>query len=66
MLAAARPELRAGGSVLMHDALGPGSTRSGCENTVALLDGLSEATRDLGLEPVPLCERQEAEVLAPR
>jgi peptidoglycan/xylan/chitin deacetylase (PgdA/CDA1 family) len=60
MLAAAQPELRNGGSVLMHDALGPGATRSGCENTVALLEGLSEAAGELGAGPVPLREVEEA------
>ncbi len=54
MLAAARPALPVGGSILMHDALGPGATRSGCENTVALLEGLTEAARRLGMEPTPL------------
>lgn len=59
MLAAAERDLPAGGSVLMHDALGPGATRSGCENTLALLDGLSRAARELGVEPVPLREADE-------
>ncbi len=56
MLAAARPALPAGGSVLLHDALGPGATRSGCENTVALLEGLGGAIRELGLQAAPLGE----------
>jgi peptidoglycan-N-acetylglucosamine deacetylase len=59
MLAAARAALPAGGSVLMHDALGPGATRAGCGNTVALLEGLSEATRELGLPLQPLREAEE-------
>jgi peptidoglycan/xylan/chitin deacetylase (PgdA/CDA1 family) len=45
MLAHARPLLPGGGVVLMHDALGPGSLRQGCENTVELLGGLSAAAR---------------------
>jgi peptidoglycan/xylan/chitin deacetylase (PgdA/CDA1 family) len=64
MLAAARPDLWAGGSVLMHDALGPGATRSGCENTLALLERLSEAIRELGAGPVSLREAEEAQVPA--
>jgi len=64
MLAAAEPDLPGGGSVLMHDALGPGASRTGCENTVALLEGLSEATRDLGLDLMPLDEAEEAQVPA--
>ncbi len=59
MLAAAKTDLPAGGSVLMHDALGPGSKRSGCENTVALLERLTAATRELGLTLEPLCEAEE-------
>ncbi len=54
MVAAAAPDLHAGGSLLMHDALGPGSRRSGCENTVALLDGLTVSSRELGLDPQPV------------
>jgi peptidoglycan/xylan/chitin deacetylase (PgdA/CDA1 family) len=34
MLAAAGPELRAGAVVLLHDGLGPGALRDGCEETV--------------------------------
>ena len=64
MLAAAKRKLRAGGSVLMHDALGPGATRAGCENTLALLEGLSEAVRELGVEPAPIGEAEQAQALA--
>jgi peptidoglycan/xylan/chitin deacetylase (PgdA/CDA1 family) len=56
MLAAAKADLLAGGSVLMHDALGPGSKRAGCENTVALLERLAVVTRELGLPLEPLRE----------
>ncbi|HEY2631751.1 MAG TPA: polysaccharide deacetylase family protein [Solirubrobacteraceae bacterium] len=34
-----------GGSVLMHDALGPGARRAGCQNTLALLPVLASAAR---------------------
>jgi peptidoglycan/xylan/chitin deacetylase (PgdA/CDA1 family) len=59
MLAAGKADLLAGGSVLMHDALGPGSKRAGCENTVALLERLTVATRELGLALEPLREVEE-------
>jgi peptidoglycan/xylan/chitin deacetylase (PgdA/CDA1 family) len=60
MLAAAKSELRAGGPVLMHDGLGPGSRRLGCGSTVALLEGLSEASRELGLPVEPLSAEKRA------
>jgi peptidoglycan/xylan/chitin deacetylase (PgdA/CDA1 family) len=53
MLAHARPLLGRGGLVLMHDALGPGATRAGCENTIALIPGLVAAARDLNPTLVP-------------
>ncbi|HEX4466555.1 MAG TPA: polysaccharide deacetylase family protein [Solirubrobacteraceae bacterium] len=62
MLAAAEPELPAGGAVLMHDAIGPGATRGGCENTIALLEPLVEAALELGIALMPLREA-EASVL---
>jgi peptidoglycan/xylan/chitin deacetylase (PgdA/CDA1 family) len=49
MLGALRPRLSLGGSVLMHDGLGPGATRSDCSNTVDLLDPLIEAAQAVGL-----------------
>lgn len=49
MLARARKQLAPGAVVLMHDGLGPGATRSGCENTVALLAPLIAAARARGL-----------------
>jgi peptidoglycan-N-acetylglucosamine deacetylase len=49
MMAALRPRLSLGGSVLMHDGLGPGATRSDCSNTVGLLDPLIDAARASGL-----------------
>jgi peptidoglycan-N-acetylglucosamine deacetylase len=51
MLARARRALAPGAVVLMHDGLGPGAMRSGCENTVALLAPLIAAARARGLAP---------------
>ncbi|MGH2864604.1 MAG: polysaccharide deacetylase family protein [Solirubrobacteraceae bacterium] len=55
MLAQCYVRLTDGGSVLMHDALGPGAQRRGCENTLALLPALAAAARahGLALAPVP-------------
>ncbi len=54
MLARARPRLAGGGAVLMHDALGPGARRDGCQNTVALLPALAASARARGLRPAPM------------
>jgi peptidoglycan/xylan/chitin deacetylase (PgdA/CDA1 family) len=54
MLARARAELAPGGVVLMHDALGPGALRAGCENTVALVEPLVACARARGLSVEPL------------
>jgi peptidoglycan/xylan/chitin deacetylase (PgdA/CDA1 family) len=54
MLAGARPSLTGGGIVLMHDALGPGALRAGCENTIELLAPLIAEARAHGLEVGPL------------
>ena len=51
MLARARRQLAPGAIVLMHDGLGPGAMRSGCENTVELLAPLLAAARARGLAP---------------
>ena len=51
MLAYARRQLAPGAVVLMHDGLGPGAMRSGCENTVELLAPLIAAARARGLAP---------------
>ncbi len=56
MLANARGHLLDGGAVLMHDALGPGARRAGCENTVALLPALAAAARASGLALAPMGE----------
>jgi peptidoglycan/xylan/chitin deacetylase (PgdA/CDA1 family) len=54
MLERIRPELAGGGIVLMHDALGPGALRSGCESTVDLLGALVGAARERGHSVGPL------------
>lgn len=54
MLTAVGPSLARGGSVLMHDGLGPGSRRSGCSNTVALLPLIVAAAEEAGLSVGPL------------
>jgi peptidoglycan/xylan/chitin deacetylase (PgdA/CDA1 family) len=54
MLARAGEELAGGGVVLMHDALGPGALRAGCEQTVELVGGLVAAARARGLTVGPL------------
>ncbi len=43
-----------GAVVLAHDGLGPGATRDGCAETVALIGPLVEAIRSAGLEPGPV------------
>jgi len=53
MLARARGQLAPGALVLMHDGLGPGALRNGCENTVELLAPLIGAARARGLAPAP-------------
>ncbi len=50
MLERARPEVGEGGIVLMHDALGPGALRAGCENTVELVGELIALARGAGLD----------------
>jgi peptidoglycan-N-acetylglucosamine deacetylase len=42
--------------VLMHDGLGPGAMRDGCEMTVDVIRPLVSLARSRGLEPVPLRE----------
>lgn len=46
--------LRPGAVVLAHDGLGPGATREGCAETVALIGPLVAAIRAVGLEPGPV------------
>ena len=54
MLGRVAPGIRAGAVVLMHDAVGPGALRSGCEGTVELVAPLVSMARSRGLSPVPL------------
>jgi peptidoglycan/xylan/chitin deacetylase (PgdA/CDA1 family) len=54
MLDHACSRLTDGGAVLMHDALGPGAIRAGCENTLALLPALAAAARAEGLLLAPM------------
>ncbi|HEY3829915.1 MAG TPA: polysaccharide deacetylase family protein [Solirubrobacteraceae bacterium] len=54
MLDHARLQLADGGAVLMHDALGPGARRAGCQNTLALLPQLAAAARAHGLLLTPI------------
>lgn len=63
MLAAARPRLEPGAVVLMHDGLGPGARRGGCEQTVALVPLLAATIRERGLEPGPLPAPSQAETV---
>lgn len=46
--------LRPGATVLMHDGIGPGALRDGCEETVALVPMISARLRELGCEPSAL------------
>lgn len=54
MLEAVAPEIADGAIVLMHDGIGPGARRAGCEETVALVGPLVEHARSLGCEPLPI------------
>ena len=51
MLESAGPLLQEDAVVLMHDGLGPGALRDGCEQTVALIGGLVDRCREIGLRP---------------
>jgi peptidoglycan/xylan/chitin deacetylase (PgdA/CDA1 family) len=65
MLDRARRRLADGGAVLMHDALGPGARRAGCQNTLALLPQLTAAARAHGLPLAPMDHRRAAAAGAP-
>ncbi len=58
MLEHARTRLADGGAVLMHDALGPGATRAGAQNTVALLAQLIAVARAQGFQLTPMGYRR--------
>jgi peptidoglycan/xylan/chitin deacetylase (PgdA/CDA1 family) len=51
MLARLEPRLTRGAVILMHDAIGPGATRSDPSPTVELVEPLVAAIRARGLEP---------------
>lgn len=50
--------LRGGDVVLMHDGLGPGALRSGCEETLRLTASLLTAAAAADLRPAPVSECQ--------
>lgn len=52
-----RHRLAEGGAVLMHDGLGPGARRAGCDNTLALLPALTAAAHVHGLALTPMRSR---------
>ena len=54
MLRNVEPLLGPGEVVLMHDGLGPGALRTGCEETIALVEPLVARLRSMGCEPAPL------------
>jgi peptidoglycan/xylan/chitin deacetylase (PgdA/CDA1 family) len=54
MLACVGADLQPAAVVLMHDGLGPGARRTGCEETVALIAKIVEHVRSLGCEPYPI------------
>lgn len=61
MLGYVEPLLGPGSIVLMHDGLGPGSLRTGCEETVALVGELVARLRSMGCEPAPLVSSEGVE-----
>lgn len=54
MIESIGPSLGYGSIVLMHDGLGPGARRDGCEETVSLIQPLVRWIRELGCEPAPI------------
>jgi peptidoglycan-N-acetylglucosamine deacetylase len=54
MLGRIEPLLGPGCVVLMHDGLGPGARRTGCKETITLVEPLVARLRELGCEPTPL------------
>ena len=57
MLAGLRGGLEVGSVVLMHDGIGPGARRDGCEETVELIEPLAELAHERGLPALSLAER---------
>jgi peptidoglycan/xylan/chitin deacetylase (PgdA/CDA1 family) len=60
MLNAVTPHLADGAVVLAHDGLGPGATRDGCDQTMALIAPLVAAARERGLRCAPMSENPTA------
>jgi peptidoglycan/xylan/chitin deacetylase (PgdA/CDA1 family) len=56
MLARVEAGIVPGAIVMMHDGIGPGATREGCAETVALVEPLVALARSRGLEPVTIRE----------
>lgn len=54
MLDHAEGRIAPGSVVLLHDGLGPGALRPGCEETVGLIGPLVKAVRAAGCEPAPM------------
>ncbi len=58
MLGRLAPGIEAGAVVLMHDGLGPGALRDGCDETVELVAPLVSMAASRNLTPVPLGRMQ--------
>jgi peptidoglycan/xylan/chitin deacetylase (PgdA/CDA1 family) len=56
MFARVEARIAAGAIIVMHDGIGPGATREGCAETVALVKPLVALARSRGLEPAPIGE----------
>ena len=65
MLSRARRELAPGSVLVMHDGLGPGATRTGCAETVALIEPLVRYVRRRGWTTSPLGDDDAWEALPP-
>ncbi len=61
MLNGVEPLLGPGSIVLMHDGLGPGSLRSGCRETVALVEPLVALLRSMGCKPALMFRDEPAQ-----
>lgn len=59
MLRSMEPLLGPGSIILTHDGLGPGSLRTGCEETVSLVGELAARLRSMRCEPAPLIPNRE-------
>lgn len=62
MLKTVKLDLRPHSIVLMHDGIGPGALRGGCEETVALIEPMVEHIRELGCEPEAMRPNSEVSV----